>query len=84
MVVRKLEQIYGDLSDIKITILGITYKPGTSTLRRSVALDTIKSLISLGSSMIINPLRIPREELFWYFLFQNIVQIAIHKLRHNM
>ena len=32
-------------------ILGITYKPGTSTLRRSVALDTINTLNNLGADV---------------------------------
>ena len=62
-VIRKLEQIYGDLTDIKITILGITYKPGTSTLRRSVALETIKSLISLGAKISAHDPRADKEEI---------------------
>ena len=32
----------------KILVLGLTYKPGTSTLRRSISLDIIKKLKSLG------------------------------------
>tara|TARA_B100000242_G_C43049570_1_gene490250 strand:+ start:2022 stop:3353 length:1332 start_codon:yes stop_codon:yes gene_type:complete len=62
-VIRKLEQIYGDLIDIKITILGITYKPGTSTLRRSVALETIKSLISLGAKISVHDPKADEEEI---------------------
>lgn len=32
----------------KILVLGLTYKPGTSTLRRSISVDIIKKLKSLG------------------------------------
>ena len=37
-VIRKLYSIFGEIKNKKIAILGITYKPGTSILRRSVAL----------------------------------------------
>lgn len=47
-VIRKLYSIFGEIKNKKIAILGITYKPGTSTLRRSVALETINYLSSKG------------------------------------
>ena len=50
-VVRRLTKELGDLKGKIICILGITYKPGTSTLRRSVALDTINPLNNLGADV---------------------------------
>lgn len=44
-VVEKLTQKLGALKDKKICLLGITYKPGTSTVRRSPAIE-IASLLS--------------------------------------
>lgn len=49
MVVKKLEKIYGTLKDLTIGILGLTYKPDTSTLRGSVALEIIQELIDKGA-----------------------------------
>jgi len=37
-----------DKSKVKISILGLTYKPETSTLRRSLSLEIIKILINSG------------------------------------
>ncbi len=34
LVVRRLKSIYGSLKGLAITVLGLTYKPDTSTLRR--------------------------------------------------
>ena len=50
-VVRSLKSLFGNLEGKKISILGITYKPGTSTLRRSVAIETINSLNDLGAEI---------------------------------
>lgn len=44
-VIHKLTKILGSLHHKKIGILGLTYKPGTSTLRRSPAIKLIKLLI---------------------------------------
>jgi UDPglucose 6-dehydrogenase len=43
---RWLIQIYGTLSGLRIGLLGLTYKPGTSTLRRSAAIDLIRKLVA--------------------------------------
>jgi UDPglucose 6-dehydrogenase len=47
-VVRKLQKIYTSLKSLKVGVLGLTYKAGTSTLRRSAALEIIKELASAG------------------------------------
>ncbi len=49
LVVAKLEKIYGSVKDLKVGILGLTYKAGTSTLRRSSALEIVKVLKSKGA-----------------------------------
>jgi len=51
IVVRKLERIYGSVKGLSIGILGLTYKPGTSTLRRSAALEIIKQLVGMGAKV---------------------------------
>ena len=49
LVVRKLQKIYGSVNNLTVGILGLTYKAGTSTLRRSAALGIIKDLTSHGA-----------------------------------
>jgi UDPglucose 6-dehydrogenase len=44
-IIKKFENILGDLKGKKIAILGVTYKPGTSTLRRSLPLEIVELLI---------------------------------------
>ncbi len=44
LAVRKLEEALGELAGKRIAILGLTYKPGTSTLRRSTAVELIQAL----------------------------------------
>jgi UDPglucose 6-dehydrogenase len=41
----KLAQELGNLSGVKIAVLGLTYKPGTDTLRRSLAIEICRRLI---------------------------------------
>lgn len=48
LVVHKLKNMFGDLGGKKITILGLTYKPNTKTLRRSRALEVAADLIKEG------------------------------------
>jgi UDPglucose 6-dehydrogenase len=51
LVVRKLQKIYGSVKNLTVGILGLTYKAGTSTLRRSAALEIIGYLTSEGASV---------------------------------
>ncbi|MBU3918533.1 nucleotide sugar dehydrogenase [Patescibacteria group bacterium] len=44
-LIKKIKSIFGSISKLNITILGLTYKPGTSTLRRSAALKIAQKLI---------------------------------------
>lgn len=45
----KVDKIIGGVSEKKICILGLTYKPGTSTLRRSLPLEIVELFISNGA-----------------------------------
>ncbi len=51
VVVRKLEKIYGSVQNLTVGVLGLTYKAGTSTLRRSAALEIIKELTEKGATV---------------------------------
>jgi UDPglucose 6-dehydrogenase len=45
---RRLEAIYGKLAGVTVAILGLTYKPGTDTLRRSSAIELCQALLDRG------------------------------------
>ncbi len=48
---RKLESVFGDLRGKTIAIWGLTYKPGTDTLRRSSSVELCKWLIERGATV---------------------------------
>jgi len=49
LVSRKLSATFGSVKGLHIGVLGLTYKPGTSTLRRSMALEIISQLLEDGA-----------------------------------
>jgi len=49
--VRWLERAYGTLAGRRVGVLGLTYKPGTSTLRRSAAVEVIRRLVAAGATV---------------------------------
>ena len=51
LVIRKLEKIYGSVGKLTVGVLGLAYKAGTSTMRRSTALDIIGRLVYGGASV---------------------------------
>ncbi len=51
LVGQRLQRMYESLKGLQVGILGLTYKPGTSTLRRSIALDIIRDLVAQGASV---------------------------------
>lgn len=51
LVRHELEREYGTLDGLKVGVLGLTYKPGTSTMRRSIALEIIRELADAGVSV---------------------------------
>lgn len=50
-VVRRLEKLLGPLRAKTIGVLGLTYKPGTSTLRRSAAVEIIRNIVAQGATV---------------------------------
>lgn len=46
---RKLTQLLGDLAGKTVAVLGLTYKPGTDTLRRSSAVELCQRLHAAGA-----------------------------------
>jgi UDPglucose 6-dehydrogenase len=48
---RRLSEIFGQLKGKEIAVLGLTYKPGTNTLRRSTSVEMCRWLIEQGSSV---------------------------------
>jgi len=61
--VRRLEEWLGGLSDRVVAVWGLTYKPGTSTLRRSAALMIIAELRRKGARVRAYDPRADRSEL---------------------
>jgi UDPglucose 6-dehydrogenase len=51
LVGRRLSSELGGLDGHQIGILGLTYKAGTSTLRRAISLDIIRDLIQQGATV---------------------------------
>jgi UDPglucose 6-dehydrogenase len=51
IIVRKIEYILGGLKKKTVGILGLTYKPGTSTLRRSLPLEIANIFIDSGANV---------------------------------
>lgn len=51
MIAGKLEKIYGSVQNLTVGVFGLTYKAGTSTLRRSASLEIIKDLVSRGAKI---------------------------------
>lgn len=50
-IISKIEHILINIEDKKIGVLGLTYKPGTSTLRRSIPLEIVEILIKMGADI---------------------------------
>jgi len=50
-VKRKLRTVFSDLSRTTIAVWGLTYKPGTDTLRRSAAIELCSWLLAQGAKV---------------------------------
>ncbi len=48
---RRLKSLLGDLKGRRIAMLGLSYKPGTDAIRRSVAIELCRLLIQAGASI---------------------------------
>jgi UDPglucose 6-dehydrogenase len=49
--IQKLREELGELSGKRVALLGLTYKPGTDTLRRSLAVELCRELVREGASV---------------------------------
>jgi UDPglucose 6-dehydrogenase len=49
--IQKLREKLGELSGKRVAILGLTYKPGTDTLRRSLAVELCRELLKAGANV---------------------------------
>jgi UDPglucose 6-dehydrogenase len=47
--IQKLQEELGELGGKSVAILGLTYKPGTDTLRRSLAIELCRELVTKGA-----------------------------------
>lgn len=48
---RRVHRLLGDLSGQRIAVWGLTYKPGTDTLRRSSSVDLCAALVEAGADV---------------------------------
>jgi UDPglucose 6-dehydrogenase len=53
-VKRKLQSLFPDLSRLTVAVWGLTYKPGTDTLRCSMAVELCDWLIAMGASVCVH------------------------------
>jgi UDPglucose 6-dehydrogenase len=63
LVVRKLASVIPQLRDARVAVLGLTYKPDTSTLRRSAAIEVIGDLVARGVKVSAHDPLADRDEL---------------------
>jgi len=63
LVVRKLRRALPKLAGARIAVLGLTYKPDTSTLRRSAALEVIADLTAAGAVVAAHDPKADAEEI---------------------
>lgn len=63
VVITALVRRLGSLTGLRIGILGLTYKPGTSTLRRSLSLDVAAQIAARGANVAAFDPRADAEEL---------------------
>ena len=70
LVIRKIKNIYSSLQDLQISVLGLTYKPDTSTLRRSASLEIIEAIVAEGAKVSCHDPKADRNELESYSGFK--------------
>jgi UDPglucose 6-dehydrogenase len=79
LVVRKLKRTFGSLRGLRVAVLGLTYKPDTSTLRRSASIEIIGDLVREGAVVTGHDPMADRAELATYkeFTFSEDVYKAV-------
>lgn len=63
--VRRLRELLGSLDGKTIAVWGLTYKPGTDTLRRSLSVELCNQLLALGSSLRVHDPAVPDLPADW-------------------
>jgi UDPglucose 6-dehydrogenase len=63
LVLRKLKKAFADLANVQVAVLGLTYKPDTSTLRRSAALEIIADMVREGMRVSAHDPKADRTEI---------------------
>ncbi len=63
LVLRKLGKAFGNLAGVRAAVLGLTYKPDTSTLRRSASLEIIADMVREGMHVSAHDPKADRAEL---------------------
>jgi len=63
LVVRKLKKMLGALKGVPVAVFGLTYKPDTSTLRRSASLEIIAEIVREGAVVAAHDPKADRGEL---------------------
>jgi UDPglucose 6-dehydrogenase len=80
LVVRRLRRALGALQGVRACVLGLTYKPDTSTLRRSAALEIIAAMAAEGMQITAHDPKADRGELSAQrgFAFRESVEEAVN------
>lgn len=63
LIIHKISEVLGGLGGKKIALLGLTYKPGTRTLRRSRAIEIAQALKDAGASLRLSDPEVEEPEL---------------------
>jgi UDPglucose 6-dehydrogenase len=77
--IQKLQEEFGELGGKSVAILGLTYKPGTDTLRRSLAIELCRELVKKGATVrAYDPIveKLP-DELTGITLSRNLEEVVI-------
>jgi len=77
--IQKLQEELGELGGKSVAILGLTYKPGTDTLRRSLAIELCRELVKKGANpRAYDPIvqKLP-DELAGITLSRNLEEVVI-------
>jgi UDPglucose 6-dehydrogenase len=75
VVIKRIEKLLGNLEGKTVGILGLTYKPGTSTLRRSLPLDIAQQLAQKKAQVKVYDPQADYRELDFRPLFKSVHNI---------
>lgn len=78
---RRLEKLFPNLGRVTIAVLGLTYKPGTDTLRRSSSVELCSALLARGCAVhCFDPVvKVLPPQLAGAKLYQSLLE-ALHKV----